>query len=68
MRMLVQVFGERVELDPAGYADWMAHWVAVGATIVGGCCGIGPDHIHAATGVQFAPTPTECIPALPAML
>jgi len=29
----------------AGIAD--ADFVAAGATIVGGCCGIGPDHISA---------------------
>lgn len=63
------VFGERIELDPAGYADWMAHWVALGATIVGGCCGIGPDHIHAATGGFGAGKALQqCIPVAPAML
>jgi S-methylmethionine-dependent homocysteine/selenocysteine methylase len=37
----------RVDLDPAGYAAFMADWVKRGADIVGGCCGIGPEHIAA---------------------
>jgi S-methylmethionine-dependent homocysteine/selenocysteine methylase len=30
---------------PAEYADAAMDWIDRGATIVGGCCGIGPDHI-----------------------
>ncbi|MAL70756.1 MAG: homocysteine S-methyltransferase, partial [Alteromonas sp.] len=26
-------------------------WVAAGATIIGGCCGIGPEHIKAISDV-----------------
>ncbi len=37
----------RVDLDPPHYLDWARKWVASGATMVGGCCGIGPDHIRA---------------------
>jgi S-methylmethionine-dependent homocysteine/selenocysteine methylase len=37
----------RADLDPAAYLRWIRAWIAVGATIVGGCCGIGPDHIAA---------------------
>ncbi len=29
------------------YADLAVHWVAAGATVVGGCCGTGPLHIAA---------------------
>lgn len=32
-------------LTPAVYADYVQQWIAVGATVVGGCCGIGPDYI-----------------------
>jgi S-methylmethionine-dependent homocysteine/selenocysteine methylase len=35
----------RKDLQPPRYLDWAQTWVASGATIVGGCCGIGPDHI-----------------------
>ena len=37
----------RDDLHPAGYLNWAWRWVDAGATIVGGCCGIGPDHIAA---------------------
>jgi S-methylmethionine-dependent homocysteine/selenocysteine methylase len=37
----------RTDLDPAGYVDFMEDWIRRGATIVGGCCGIGPEHIAA---------------------
>jgi len=35
----------RADLTPAGYLVWARDWVARGAGIVGGCCGIGPEHI-----------------------
>ena len=35
----------RGDLTPPAYLDWARRWVGDGATIVGGCCGIGPDHI-----------------------
>jgi len=36
----------RAELDPPTYLDWARHWVAAGAGLVGGCCGIGPEHLE----------------------
>lgn len=35
----------RTDLDPEGYLDFANHWCRLGATIIGGCCGIGPEHI-----------------------
>jgi S-methylmethionine-dependent homocysteine/selenocysteine methylase len=35
----------RQDLDPARYLGWARRWVDAGAAIVGGCCGIGPEHI-----------------------
>jgi S-methylmethionine-dependent homocysteine/selenocysteine methylase len=35
----------RADLDPDGYLAWTRRWVDAGATILGGCCGIGPEHI-----------------------
>ena len=35
----------RGDLGPESYLDWSRSWVAAGASIVGGCCGIGPEHI-----------------------
>ncbi len=37
----------RADLGPPLYLNWAQKWVAAGATMVGGCCGIGPDHIRA---------------------
>lgn len=37
----------RKDLDPENYLKWVKLWVEQGATIVGGCCGIGPEHIAA---------------------
>ena len=37
----------RADLDPAGYAVFARAWRDAGATILGGCCGIGPEHIAA---------------------
>lgn len=35
----------RRDLGPEAYLHWSRSWVAAGASIVGGCCGIGPEHI-----------------------
>jgi S-methylmethionine-dependent homocysteine/selenocysteine methylase len=37
----------RPDLTPEGYLGFAKDWVQRGATIVGGCCGIGPEHIAA---------------------
>jgi S-methylmethionine-dependent homocysteine/selenocysteine methylase len=37
----------RRDVTPDRYLDLARSWVAAGATIVGGCCGIGPEHISA---------------------
>jgi S-methylmethionine-dependent homocysteine/selenocysteine methylase len=35
----------RVDVTPAAYLQWARDWVRRGATVIGGCCGIGPEHI-----------------------
>ena len=35
----------RGDLGPEAYAGFAREWRTMGAEIVGGCCGIGPDHI-----------------------
>lgn len=35
----------RADLGPEAYLQWAQRWVEGGATIIGGCCGIGPEHI-----------------------
>ncbi len=35
----------RTDLTPMAYADKVMEWIDAGATIVGGCCEVGPAHI-----------------------
>lgn len=42
----VDALSARPELTPGRYADFALGWVAMGATIVGGCCETGPAHIE----------------------
>ncbi|MCI0915036.1 homocysteine S-methyltransferase family protein [Pseudomonas putida] len=35
----------REDLDPPGYLSWAQDWRQRGASLLGGCCGIGPEHI-----------------------
>lgn len=37
--------GIRADLTPPLYLGWAKRWVEAGATMVGGCCGISPEHI-----------------------
>ena len=41
----VDVLHARPEMTPALYADFALRWVAMGATIIGGCCETTPAHI-----------------------
>lgn len=34
-------------INPQDYAEIAEQWVTMGASILGGCCGVGPDHIRA---------------------
>ncbi|QPG05649.1 homocysteine S-methyltransferase family protein [Salinimonas marina] len=35
------------ELSPEDYLQYVRQWAELGATLIGGCCGIGPEHIRA---------------------
>lgn len=37
----------RQDLDSQAYLGWAKKWANAGATLIGGCCGIGPEHIRA---------------------
>ncbi|MEL6476421.1 MAG: homocysteine S-methyltransferase family protein [Pseudomonadota bacterium] len=41
----VAALGKRRDLTPEVYADHALAWVAAGASIIGGCCETGPEHI-----------------------
>ena len=42
----VKELTHRHDLTPEKYADFAMSWVGMGATIVGGCCEVGPAHIR----------------------
>lgn len=42
----VKELTHRHDLTPEKYGDFAMSWVAMGATIVGGCCEVGPAHIR----------------------
>ena len=44
-RPTVDALEARRDLDPQAYARFAMGWVGMGATIVGGCCEVGPAHI-----------------------
>ena len=41
----VQELSTRTDLSPEIYADFAEEWAKMGATIIGGCCEVGPAHI-----------------------
>ncbi len=41
----VDMLEKRTDLGPEIYADFVDNWIKDGATIVGGCCEVGPAHI-----------------------
>lgn len=41
----VEKLSARKDLGPEAYADFALGWVEAGASIVGGCCEVGPAHI-----------------------
>ncbi|SFR36521.1 homocysteine S-methyltransferase family protein [Litoreibacter janthinus] len=42
----VDMLSARTDLSPETYADFADKWVAAGATLIGGCCEVGPAHIR----------------------
>lgn len=36
----------RDDLHPLGYLAWATKWANMGASLIGGCCGIGVEHIR----------------------
>ncbi|MEO0496626.1 MAG: homocysteine S-methyltransferase family protein [Pseudomonadota bacterium] len=41
----VDVLQAREDITPGRYAEFALGWIACGATIIGGCCEVGPKHI-----------------------
>ena len=44
---VVDVLQAREDLSPAQYAKFAAEWLEAGASVIGGCCEVGPEHIKA---------------------
>ena len=64
----VDVLQARKDLPPETYADIVEHWIKLGATIVGGCCEVGPVHIRyladrlMASGFRLTAFPSKSSP------
>lgn len=43
--IVAEKFSKRTDLTPQGYANFAQTWIDAGATLIGGCCEVGPDHI-----------------------
>ena len=43
----VDMLSARTDLGPEAYLEFAKGWNAAGATVIGGCCEVGPDHIRA---------------------
>ena len=43
----IQIGGMREELDITAFVQAAERFIALGATIIGGCCGIEPSYIEA---------------------
>ena len=50
----VDALTARKDLDPDAYATFAMQWISQGATIVGGCCEVGPAHIAKMSEVILA--------------
>ncbi len=44
----------RADLTPERYRQFADDWAAKGASIIGGCCGVGPEHIRALRDLEDA--------------
>ena len=44
---VVDVLEARKDLGPEQYAAFAGRWLDAGASVIGGCCEVGPDHIRA---------------------
>ena len=62
----VDVLSAREELTPAVYTEMALQWLDLGASILGGCCEVGPAHIEAlAAGIVGRGRELSGLPATP---
>lgn len=43
----VDMLSTRTDLGPEAYLEFAKRWADAGASVIGGCCEVGPDHIRA---------------------
>ena len=55
-------------VDPAAYTELALRWREEGAQIIGGCCGVTPEHIAAVVGAVRGTKPGNKRPVLPESL
>lgn len=53
----VDMLESRKDLSPEAYTDFAEDWRDKGASIIGGCCEVGPDHIRHLTQALKGPRP-----------
>lgn len=46
------VSGIREDVEPQRYREFATTWINAGASIIGGCCGVSPQHIKALTALK----------------
>ena len=62
----VDVLSAREELTPTVYTEMALQWLDLGASILGGCCEVGPAHIEAlAAGIVGRGRELSGLPATP---
>jgi len=49
-----EVSGIREDVTPQKYSEFATSWINTGASIVGGCCGVSPEHIKALAELKNA--------------
>ena len=42
----------RDDISPSKYREFVSSWISAGASIVGGCCGVSPEHIKKLTELK----------------
>lgn len=57
MKASTKALGVRVDLDPNTYTAHVNDWLDAGASIVGGCCEVGPAHINRMAALLEARAP-----------
>ena len=47
------ITGIRTDMSVEKYSQFAATWLKVGASIIGGCCGVSPSHIKKLHDIKY---------------